>query len=83
VSGCHRITGSSFLYFSVVAANDLGELSVGPMKWTPGGESQDVGDCRGESGGGGGFQLGGMHVGIGGAISRKSASFRWRYAVPN
>ena len=36
------------------------------MKWTPGGTSQDVEDRRGE--GGGGFQFGGMHIGIGGAI---------------
>jgi predicted metalloprotease len=41
------------------------------MKWTPGGESQDIEDRRDESGGGqggGGFQFGGMHMGIGGAI---------------
>jgi uncharacterized protein len=40
------------------------------MRWTPGGESQDVEDRRDESGGdgGGGFQFGGMHIGIGGAI---------------
>jgi predicted metalloprotease len=41
------------------------------MKWTPGGESQDIEDRRDESGGGGdggGFQFGGMHIGIGGAI---------------
>ncbi len=40
------------------------------MKWTPGGESQDVEDRRDEdsSGGGGGFQFGGMHIGIGGAV---------------
>jgi predicted metalloprotease len=39
------------------------------MKWTPGGESQDVEDRRDDSGGGGGgFQFGGMHLGIGGAI---------------
>jgi uncharacterized protein len=37
------------------------------MKWTPGGESQDVEDRRDE-GGGGGFQFGGIHIGIGGAI---------------
>jgi len=36
------------------------------MKWTPGGTSQDVEDRRGE--GGGGFQFGGMHIGIGGAL---------------
>src|SRR5215813_12053196 len=39
------------------------------MKWTRGGESQDIEDRRDESGsGGGGFQFGGMHIGIGGAI---------------
>src|SRR6266853_6501690 len=39
------------------------------MRWTPGGESQDVEDRRDESGGGGGgFQFGGMHLGIGGAL---------------
>jgi len=37
------------------------------MKWTPGGTSQDVEDRRDE-GGGGGFQFGGMHLGIGGAL---------------
>jgi predicted metalloprotease len=39
------------------------------MKWTPGGESQDIEDRRDEGGGGGGgFQFGGMHLGIGGAL---------------
>src|SRR5260370_12159589 len=40
------------------------------MKWTPGGESQDIEDRRDEDGGGGGggFQFGGMHVGIGGEL---------------
>jgi len=40
------------------------------MKWTPGGESQDIEDRRDEQGGGGGggFQFGGMHLGIGGAL---------------
>src|ERR1700722_10159822 len=37
------------------------------MKWSPGGESNDIEDRRDE-GGGGGFQLGGAHIGIGGAI---------------
>ena len=46
------------------------------MKWTPGGESQDVEDRRDDSsGGGGGFQFGGMHVGIGGAILLLILSF--------
>jgi predicted metalloprotease len=39
------------------------------MRWTPGDESQDIEDRRDESGGGGGFQFGGMHIGIGGAIA--------------
>jgi uncharacterized protein len=39
------------------------------MRWTPGGESQDIEDRRDESGdGGAGFQFGGMHIGIGGAL---------------
>jgi uncharacterized protein len=40
------------------------------MRWTPGGESQDIEDRRDEDsgGGGGGFQFGGMHIGIGGAL---------------
>jgi uncharacterized protein len=40
------------------------------MRWTPGGESQDIEDRRDETGGGGGggFQLGGPHIGIGGVI---------------
>jgi hypothetical protein len=47
------------------------------MKWTPGGESQDVEDRRDDSGGGdgGGFQFGGMHIGIGGAIVLLILSF--------
>jgi len=43
------------------------------MRWTPGGESNDIEDRRDEdsgSGGGGfgGFGFGGMHIGIGGAL---------------
>ena len=39
------------------------------MRWTPGGESQDIEDRRDEEGGGGGgFQFGGLHLGIGGAL---------------
>ena len=39
------------------------------MRWTPGGESQDIEDRRDDdSSGGGGFQFGGMHIGLGGAI---------------
>src|ERR1700674_4220186 len=46
------------------------------MKWTPGGESQDVEDRRDDSsGGGGGFQFGGGDVGIGGAILLLLLSF--------
>jgi uncharacterized protein len=43
------------------------------MKWLPGGESQDIEDRRDE--GGGGFQFGGMHIGIGGAIILLILSF--------
>ncbi|HWY26409.1 MAG TPA: neutral zinc metallopeptidase, partial [Candidatus Angelobacter sp.] len=45
------------------------------MKWLPGGESQDIEDRRDDSGGGGGFQFGGMHIGIGGAIVLLILSF--------
>jgi len=46
------------------------------MKWTSGGESQDIEDRRGESGGGGGgMQFGGMHMGIGGLIVLLVLSF--------
>jgi uncharacterized protein len=39
------------------------------MKWTPGGERNDIEDRRDDTGGGGGgFQFGGMHIGIGGAL---------------
>jgi predicted metalloprotease len=39
------------------------------MRWTDGGESSDIEDRRGESGGGGGgFGFGGIHIGIGGAL---------------
>jgi predicted metalloprotease len=38
------------------------------MRWTPGGRSDDVEDRRDESGGGGGFNFGGMHIGIGGFL---------------
>lgn len=36
------------------------------MRWTPGGRSDDIEDRRSE--GGGGFQIGGIHVGIGGVL---------------
>ena len=38
------------------------------MDWTPGGMSDDVEDRRGDSGGGGGFNLGGGGLGIGGLV---------------
>jgi uncharacterized protein len=39
------------------------------MRWTPGGNSEDVEDRRDESGeGGGGFGFGGIHLGIGGTV---------------
>ena len=44
------------------------------MKWLPGGESGDIEDRRDE-GGGGGFQFGGIHIGIGGAIVLAILSF--------
>jgi uncharacterized protein len=48
------------------------------MKWLPGGESQDIEDRRDESGGGGGFQIGGPHIGIGGAIVLLILSYVFR-----
>jgi predicted metalloprotease len=47
------------------------------MKWSPGGESQDIEDRRDESGGGG-FQFGGFHLGIGGALIVLILSFIFR-----
>src|SRR3982750_98870 len=39
------------------------------MRWTSGGQSEDLEDRRDESGGGGGgFNFGGMHIGIGGFL---------------
>ncbi len=38
------------------------------MDWTPGGVSSDIEDRRGDSGGGGGFNLGGGGLGIGGLV---------------
>jgi hypothetical protein len=46
------------------------------MKWMPGGESGDIEDRRNE--GGGGFQFGGAHIGIGGAIVLLILSFIFR-----
>lgn len=46
------------------------------MKWTDGGESQDIEDRRDDGGGGGGgMQFGGMHLGIGGFIVLLVLSF--------
>jgi len=45
------------------------------MRWSDSGESQDIEDRRDESGGGGGFQFGGLHIGIGGAIILLILSF--------
>jgi len=45
------------------------------MRWTPGGESSDIEDRRDQGGGGGGFQFGGFHIGIGGAIILLILSF--------
>jgi uncharacterized protein len=47
------------------------------MKWMPGGESEDIEDRRDE-GGGGGFQIGGAHIGIGGTIVLLILSFIFR-----
>jgi uncharacterized protein len=38
------------------------------MRWTPGGRSDDLEDRRDESGGGGGFQVSGIHLGLGGVV---------------
>ncbi len=38
------------------------------MEWTPGGVSSDIEDRRDDSGGGGGFNFGGFHLGCGGII---------------
>jgi predicted metalloprotease len=38
------------------------------MRWTPGGSSDDVEDRRDESGGSSGFQVGGIHLGLGGVV---------------
>jgi predicted metalloprotease len=38
------------------------------MRWIPGGQTDDVEDRRGESGSGGGFQVGGIHLRRGGMI---------------
>src|ERR1700730_10507092 len=48
------------------------------MRWSSDGESQDIEDRRDESGGGGGFQFGGMHLGIGGAIILLVLSFLFK-----
>jgi predicted metalloprotease len=38
------------------------------MRWTPGGTSDDIEDRRGDSDGGGGFNLGGTGLGLGGTV---------------
>jgi predicted metalloprotease len=48
------------------------------LKWTPGGQSSDIEDDRDSSGGGGGFQFGGIHLGIGGTIILLILSFVFR-----
>jgi uncharacterized protein len=51
------------------------------MDWTPGGDRSDIEDRRGESGGGGGFNMGGfggMHLGIGGTLLLLALSFVFR-----
>ena len=54
------------------------------MRWTSGGDSSDVEDRRGESGGGGfnlgggGGGFGGVHLGIGGTLVLLVLSFIFR-----
>jgi uncharacterized protein len=48
------------------------------MRWSSGGESQDIEDRRDDDSGGGGFQFGGLHIGIGGAIILLVLSFIFR-----
>jgi predicted metalloprotease len=38
------------------------------MKWTPGGDSKNIEDRRGQAGGGGGFRGGGLRLGLGGTL---------------
>jgi predicted metalloprotease len=46
------------------------------MRWTPGGRSADLEDGRGDDeGGGGGFRIGGPHLGIGGVVVLLLLSF--------
>jgi len=48
------------------------------VRWTPGGESSDIEDDRDSTGGGGGFNFGGIHLGIGGTIIVLILSFVFR-----
>ncbi len=51
------------------------------MRWTPGGESEDIEDRRDDTGGGGGINLGGLggaHLGIGGTLILLVLSFVFR-----
>jgi hypothetical protein len=42
------------------------------MRWTPGGSSDDVKDRRDDTSGGGGFQLGGLHLGLESSVNPMS-----------
>jgi len=48
------------------------------MRWNPGGQSPDIEDERDSSCGGGGFNFGGIHLGIGGTIIVLLLSFIFR-----
>ena len=48
------------------------------MRWTPGADSSDVEDRRGETGGGGGFGGGGLRLGVGGMLVVLALSLLFR-----
>jgi predicted metalloprotease len=48
------------------------------MRWTPGADSSDVEDRRGETGGGGGFGGGGLRLGVGGVLVVLALSLLFR-----